>query len=333
MRKIFWVRLPSFQRDLITTALESGAEALVLPKGCCKQVHELGRITVIAPEDGDLCLGKDVKEVTITQKSDEAKVVAEQGKIPVIIQNKDWTVIPLENLISKTTNLIQTVQSFEQAKLALTTMEVGATGIVLETERASVIKKVGELVRDTGNEKLKLCLAKIESTEPVGVADRVCVDTTGILQPGQGILAGDASNGFFLVYNENVASPYCDPRPFRVNVGAVHAYVRLPENKTGYLAELTAGSQVLICDQKGNTFPLAVGRAKIEKRPMLLIKARVGERVVSLVMQNAETIRLTLATGKPISITKLQPGDEVLAYLEEGGRHFGVQVKETITEK
>jgi len=37
--------------------------------------------------------------------------------------NKDRTIIPLENLLSKTTNLIQTVTTAEQAKLALTTME------------------------------------------------------------------------------------------------------------------------------------------------------------------------------------------------------------------
>lgn len=332
MKKVFWVRLPAFQKDLVTTALESGAEALVLPAGLKEKVQVLGRIKVIAP-DGDLQLGKAVKEVTITQKADEDKVVAEKGLIPVIIKNQDWTVIPLENLISKTSNLIQTVRNFEQAKLALTTMEVGATGVCLEAERASEIKKVGELVREAQNEKLKLVPARIEATEPVGVADRVCVDTTAMLRPGQGLLAGDAASALFLVYNENVASPYCDKRPFRVNVGAVHAYVRLPEDKTGYLAEVKAGTQVLICDPKGNTFPLAVGRAKIEKRPMLLIRGQVGKKPISLVMQNAETIRLTAVSGEPLSVTKLKAGDEVLAYVEEGGRHFGVSVKETITEK
>ena len=30
---------------------------------------------------------------------------------------------------------------------------------------------------------------------------------------------------------------------------------------------------------------------------------------------------------------KLKKGDETLAYVEEAGRHFGVKIKETITEK
>nr|VFJ93173.1 MAG: 3-dehydroquinate synthase II [Candidatus Kentron sp. H]VFJ94054.1 MAG: 3-dehydroquinate synthase II [Candidatus Kentron sp. H]VFK00717.1 MAG: 3-dehydroquinate synthase II [Candidatus Kentron sp. H] len=332
MKKIFWVRFNAFERNLITTALESGADALVLPAGLTQKVHALGRITVIAP-DGDRKLGVDVRECHITQKSDEDAVVANAGRVPTLITNRDWTVIPLENLISKTTNLIQTVTDPQQARLALTAMEVGATGICLETESAEAIRAVGELIRQVGNERLELVRARIESTEPVGVADRVCVDTTAILQPGQGLLAGDTSGAFFLVYNENVESSYCDPQPFRVNAGAVHAYVRLPENKTGYLAEVRAGSRMLICDEKGRTFPLAVGRAKIEKRPMLIVRARVDTRPVSLIMQNAETIRLTQPSGEPISVTTLRPGDEVLVYLEEGGRHFGVRIRETVTER
>ena len=33
------------------------------------------------------------------------------------------------------------------------------------------------------------------------------------------------------------------------------------------------------------------------------------------------------------SVTKLKPGDRVLAHLATGGRHFGMAVEETITEK
>jgi len=332
MKKLFWVRLAEWNKELATTALESGADALVLPEGFSVKAKELGLIQTIAT-DGDLKLGRDVKEFTITKKEVEDEIVAENGKIPVIISNKDWTIIPLENLISKTSNIIQTVTDAQKAKLALTTMEVGADGICLETSDFTEIVATGKIIREANNEKLQLVSAKIESAEPVGVADRVCVDTAAILSPGQGILAGDSSSAMFLVYNENVISPYCDPRPFRVNVGAVHAYVRLPENKTGYLSEVQAGKQILICDEKGNTFPLAVGRAKVEKRPMLLVTGKIGDKKVSLVMQNAETIRLTRPDGEPISITHLKKGDEVLAFTEDAGRHFGVKVKETITEK
>jgi len=332
MKKLFWVSIPKWNKNLVTTAIESGADALVLPKGFSKKAKELGLIQTVAL-DGDLKLGKDVREFTITKKEIENEIVAAGEKVWKIIRNKDWSIIPLENLISKTSRIIQTVPNSQKAKLALETMEVGADGILLESSKPAEIVATGKIIREANNEKLSLVRAKIESTEAVGVADRVCVDTAAILAPGQGILAGDSSSAMFLVFNENVASPYCDTRPFRVNVGAVHAYVRLPENKTGYLNEVRSGSQILICDEKGNTFPLAVGRAKIEKRPMLLVRGKIGSKSISLVMQNAETIRLTCPNGKPVSITKLKKGDEVLAFTEDAGRHFGVKVKETITER
>ena len=120
MQKIFWIKIDPFDKKLVTTALESGVDAIQVPKGFTEKVHELSKIKTIS-EDGDLILGKDVKIVKISQKEDEARVIAEKGKIPVIIQNKetengkaDWTIIPLENLISKTTNLIQTVKTAEE---------------------------------------------------------------------------------------------------------------------------------------------------------------------------------------------------------------------------
>ncbi|PKP59937.1 MAG: hypothetical protein CVT89_00605 [Candidatus Altiarchaeales archaeon HGW-Altiarchaeales-2] len=58
-----------------------------------------------------------------------------------------------------------------------------------------------------------------------------------------------------------------------------------------------------------------------------------GERTIKILLQNAETIRLVNKEGKPVSITELKVGDEVVGYLEKGGRHFGTKVDETIVEK
>jgi len=138
---------------------------------------------------------------------------------------------------------------------------------------------------------------------------------------------------FFLVHSESIENPYVSPRPFRVNAGAVHAYVLLPDGKTKYLDELRTGDEVLIVDSKGNTKITSIGRIKLEKRPMLNITAMVEGKEVSVVLQNAETIRLTGIDGKPISVVNLKKGDKVLGYTEEGGRHFGYKIKETINEK
>lgn len=334
MKKKFWVHIDPFEKKYVTAALESGAEAVWVADEFVDEVKKLAKIDVIGHKKGDLIIGKDVEVVKITKKEDEEKVVKLKGKIPTIIENVDWTIIPLENLISKTTNLIQTVDSPKEAKLALETMEKGADGVLLVPNSVNDIKEVGDYVRRVGLEKLNLVKAKITGTKPVAMSDRCCVDTTSILPPGHGLLVGDSSKAFFLVHNENVQSPYCEARPFRVNAGAVHAYVKLPNNKTKYLCEIGAGDEVLISDPKGNTEVVAVGRNKIEKRPMMLVEAEHDGNKISLVMQNAETIRLTTPNGKPASVTNLKKGDEVLAYISGGaGRHFGEEVKETIKEK
>ena len=76
-----------------------------------------------------------------------------------------------------------------------------------------------------------------------------------------------------------------------------------------------------------------VGRVKVERRPLLLVAADAGGREIATILQNAETIRLTRASGEAVSIVTLQPGDEVLVALEERGRHFGHKIQETILEK
>ncbi len=333
MSKFFFVALPSADRIAVTSALEAGATAIMVPDGNAEKVRNFGKIKVIA-NDGDMVLGKDIEMIKITKKEDEAKIVALKGAIPVIIENLDWTIIPLENLISKTTNLVQSVKNEEETRLALTTMERGADGVCLFSSDPSVIKAVGNIVRDLESPNIPLVKAKIVSIAPVEMSDRCCIDTTSLLPPGEGLLVGDSAKALFLVHNENVISPYCDPRPFRINAGAVHAYVLLPDNRTKYLCEISAGDRVLTVRPDGKSRVTAVGRNKIERRPMLLVTAEAEGKKISLVLQNAETIRLTNASGEPVSVTKLQKGDEVLAYLGSGhGRHFGTEVKESITEK
>eukprot|EP00878_Enallax_costatus_P047537 GHUV01058382.1.p1 GENE.GHUV01058382.1~~GHUV01058382.1.p1 ORF type:complete len:102 (-),score=24.42 GHUV01058382.1:127-432(-) len=64
-------------------------------------------------------------------------------------------------------------------------------------------------------------------------------------------------------------SQYINSRPFRVNAGAVHAYIQAPNNKTAYLSELKSGSEVLVVDAAGRARTAVVGRCKVETRPMV----------------------------------------------------------------
>jgi len=165
------------------------------------------------------------------------------------------------------------------------------------------------------------------------MGDRVCLDTCTEMKPGQGMLIGNTSSGFLLVHAETIETPYVETRPFRVNAGAVHAYVLAPEGRTRYLSELAIGDPVLVVGYDGSVETAYLGRCKVEKRPMMLVEADVEGRMVSLVLQNAETIRLTRPDGSALSVAALKPGDVVLAHLAEGGRHFGMKVQETLTER
>ncbi|MFB6296219.1 MAG: 3-dehydroquinate synthase II, partial [Halobacteriales archaeon] len=140
----------------------------------------------------------------------------------------------------------------------------------------------------------------------------------------------------FFVHAETADSPYVASRPFRVNAGAVHAYIRTPGGETKYLSELQSGDEVGIVDTEGNTREAVVGRCKIEKRPMFRVSAEVetdegGDRIETL-LQNAETIRVATREGRK-SVTDLEEGDEVLVYYEPAARHFGEAVEESIIEK
>jgi len=76
-----------------------------------------------------------------------------------------------------------------------------------------------------------------------------------------------------------------------------------------------------------------VGRAKVERRPLALVEAEGNGHTHSAILQNAETIRLTQPDGKSISLVDLKEGSEVLVYQENSGRHFGVRIDETISER
>jgi 3-dehydroquinate synthase II len=64
-----------------------------------------------------------------------------------------------------------------------------------------------------------------------------------------------------------------------------------------------------------------------------LVEAEERGQNISVILQNAETIRLVQPDGRSISLIDLREGSEVLVYREKGGRHFGVQIDEAIVER
>lgn len=329
--KTVWIKAMPWKKEIVTTALESGADAVLVPKGCSSKVKKLGVITTIA-DDGDLRLGRDVVEWEIRSKADEEKILSLSRKSKVIVRTRDWTVIPLENLIAQTSNLIVEVKTAREAKTVLKVLEKGVDGVLLNSRDLSEIKKTVAQIKES-SERIGLQTVQITRVETLGMGDRVCIDTCSNMAIGEGMLVGNSSSGLFLVHAESVENPYVEPRPFRVNAGPVHAYVRVPDGKTRYLSELRSGDEVTIVNYKGHCQNSIVGRIKVEKRPLMLIEAECRQKTIATILQNAETIRLTQPNGSPISVVELKKGSKVQAFLEEAGRHFGMKIKETITEK
>jgi len=186
-----------------------------------------------------------------------------------------------------------------------------------------------------GSKSFELSSAKIIEIQEVGDGERVCVDTASMLNRGEGMLIGSRANFLFLVHNESVGSSFTSPRPFRVNAGAVHCYTLAPDGTTKYLSELETGVEILVLDSKGKARRATIGRCKIEKRPMLMIKAKVGEEIGGIIAQDAETIRFVKPNGHLVSVTHLKKGDSVLVHSKAAtGRHFGMEISdEYILEK
>lgn len=317
-----------FEKNLVTLALESGVDGVIVPSEKTALVGGLARCEVLAQEDAPM--------VALESKSDEEAVLSRMRNGEKVILARGWEVIPVENLLAQSDGVLAEVDSVENARLASGILERGVAGIVVPVDCAGDLKEIVAQCK-TAQKCEKLIPARITAIRPTGLGHRVCLDTLSILHRGQGMLVGNSSAFTFLVHAETEHNEYVASRPFRVNAGAVHAYIRLPHDKTSYLGELKAGQETLVVDANGESSIAILGRVKIEIRPMLLIEAEVEiengqKRTGAIFLQNAETIRLTAPDGTPVSVVALKPGDEVLCRLDEAGRHFGMRVKEEIKE-
>ena len=262
--------------------------------------------------------------------------IAKKGLDFVIIEVKDWKIIPLENIIAKLhkihTRIFAIANTPEEVRKMFSILEVGVDGVIFST---SSINEVREVMVYLGTKSFDMRPAKITEIKEVGDGERVCVDTASMLHKGEGMLIGSRSNFLFLVHNESVGSSFTSPRPFRVNAGAVHCYTLSPDGTTNYLSEVETGSEVLVLNAKGKARRVTVGRSKIERRPMLMIKAEADGEIGGIIAQDAETIRFVKSNGQLVSVTHLKKGDTVMVHAKPAtGRHFGMEVSdEYILEK
>ena len=282
--------------------------------------------------------GKSVgyfKKVLSNSDVDEIVRASQAGAEFVIIESFDWKIIPLENIIAKLhksdTKVFTTAKNASEVATMFGVLELGVDGVILSTDSEEEVDKARQQLSTA---KFPIKPAKIVEVKDVGTGERVCVDTASMMGMGEGMLIGSRSNFMLLVHNESIGSSFTLPRPFRVNAGAVYCYTISPDGKTRYLSELESGSEVWIVNKEGMGRRVVVGRSKTETRPLRMIRAEIGDEIGTVILQNAETIRLITKDGKLLSVTDVKIGDEVLGYARPpSGRHFGMEVDEFIEEK
>lgn len=312
--------------------------------------------------------------------------------------SSSWRIIPAENLVAfaqqqpwwrrSKTRLLATAATSADVGALLGSLEAGTDGVVLVTDDPSEVRAAClELERRARASSPPLLLSTVAASpspspddrntpqhpvyeeavvtrvDPVGMADRACVDLASALQPGQGLLVGCFARALFLVHSERDETSYIAARPFRVNAGPLAQYV-LAEGpgfdgtnagRTAYLSELRCGRTVAVAGADGRLAEAeaVVARVKVERRPVVLIEAETpndGQRH-SVLLQNAETVKLvgpSLASSggrsddendastpfwRAVSVAQLAPGDRVYVLRQPAARHTGLAIDEGVSER
>ncbi|KAL4436765.1 hypothetical protein ABPG75_003904 [Micractinium tetrahymenae] len=401
-------------QDALTAGLEAGFGTVVLDAAAAQRGQEwqqLGRFEALTrTADGALldAAGKAVGRVRLLGCAEDLRAAEKEAAAAegyVVMDASDWQVIPAENLVAAyqhnpRATLLAAAPDAASSRVMLEALEAGTDGVLLRTDSPAEVRALARYLREReqAGSRLRYEVATVTAVRPVGMGDRACVDLCSLLAPGEGLLVGSFARGLFLVHSECAESKYIASRPFRVNAGPVHAYLQLPGGKTGYLAELQSGTEVVVADAGGVTRTALVGRVKIEARPLVLVEAELpdGDRCSAL-LQNAETVRLVGPAGpaarssssarqeasgaaekrvlasKPasaaagggaaeegyvwqqggdssaaaaaaaplgaqqawqaVSVSQLAPGHRLFVLRQEGARHTGVAIQESITER
>ena len=261
----------------------------------------------------------------------------------LVLTTGDWQMIPLENIVASAqgsgTNLVARIDSSDTIRGAAFALETGVDGLLLPANDAEIwadaqmIATERLAIRSDGDEiaieeESEIVPVEVIAVEDGGFGDRVCIDLTSILEVGEGLLIGSSANALALVHGETLASEFVPPRPFRVNAGAVHAYVMMSDGTTRYLNELAAGDSVAVCNPGGIVRSAIIGRMKIESRPFLLIRFSHSESGTTgqTFLQQAETVRFISPLGEMPPVTSITVGDLLLARIGASARHIGQTV-------
>ena len=300
--------------------------------------------------DGDALYieGKQVgRRVDVSNSEGQSKARAMAGSVEwILLDLGEWKMIPIENIIAACdggpTKVAARISSPEQVLGAAFALQIGVDALLVDekTLQTALIAKSqrGEVTIDaideTDNEELELSHLEVIEVSEGGVGDRVCVDLTSLLEPGEGMIVGSSSKSMVLVHGETVESEFVPTRPFRVNAGASHSYIMMADGSTSYLSELKMGDEVLVVNGYEESRSCVVGRVKIEKRPFILFRWKnENDNEAGVLLQQAETVRLISESHGLVSVTELVPGMKLLGWNGGAGRHVGQTISSEVDER
>ncbi len=319
MQREFWVRADGSdaweeRKGLVKTALESGAQAVLVNVGEESLVNELGRIKVASKdENADIFLSEDIREIKkgrnsiafyceIKSKNDERRI-AQAGQLAnyVIINTRDWKIIPLENLIAELRGrcrILAEVHSAGEARVALETLEVGADGVIADCN-PSEIRKIRNLIDSLSSERLGFNEVGITGAEEAGDMEAISIDTCSILNPGEGLIADE-----FLVHSDTEKTPWTEPTPFRISID-INSKIRTPDGiRTA--DRICPGDEILSANFEGRTRRLVVNETIPVRKRMIRVRADNSE------LKIPSDSGLVGKDGRKIPAGELKKGDRVL---------------------
>lgn len=354
-KKVVWIQ--TNDTDCAISALESGLSSTILvPNGPdIERFRGLGRFDFVSIGENETLFDETgspvgcIRSLKNAEDLAEATTKAGSDRGYVVLRASDWKIIPAENLVAAyqhnpLASLLAIADTAESSRVMLEALEMGVEGVVLSTSDAKEVRALADYLRRREIQsirRLDYWVAVIQSVKTVGMGDRVCVDLTSELSPGEGLLVGNFSRGFFLVHSECEETGYIRSRPFRVNAGPVHCYMLMPDGKTKYLSELRSGDEVMVVNAAGESRIANIGRIKIEKRPLMLIDALTDDgQELSVLLQNAETVKVVGPAEnrdqawQAFPLPSLKPGHKVYIHgQKQSGRHAGVAIDEYIIER
>ncbi|CBJ32971.1 Similar to 3-Dehydroquinate Synthase [Ectocarpus siliculosus] len=352
------------------------------------KLRSTSKRSLVVKDDGKLMDEKGTvvgASLEVTDPKSQSRALSLVGSVDWIqVTCSDWTMIPAENLVSAAggtpTRIAVELSEPSQVQGAAFALQIGVDALLLGPDpdlwEAAVSAREqrgtdgpatgvlpapadhGEGGAGGGLDVVALSTGRVTRTREGGVGDRVCVDLIQSLNAGEGMLVGSSAKMLALVHAETFETGFVPARPFRINAGPVHSYALLGDGSTKYLSELCAGDQVLVTNWKGESRKVAIGRLKVETRPMIMVEFQgEGGSTGQLFLQQAETVRLISPTQPettaeknsneseseadssgsgggwvPLSVTDIEGGEDLLLREISRGTHVGRAIDAVVTE-